>query len=256
MLLNNTLPMKILPVGQSEYTIDLNVSRVGCSRNSSRDIDATKQYISDIKKTGYKMHGPAGIAFKSRYLLTNETLIEVQGPQTSGEAEFVIFTYNDSLYVSVGSDHNDRSLGVIWTEMLGKVDDTAKSKQMVPAVIAGKAWLYDEIKEHWDKIIVSSKVTFSGKLVLYQQYELSQLLNVEHYLDNEKWVLEEGSVLLGGSGPLVDPIPEKVYKGQKHLEDVEFPNDFHFEIFDPILNRSISHSYEVISLEPSGSLSL
>ena len=248
--------MKILPVGQSEYTIDLNVSRVGCSRNSSRDIDATKQYISNIKKTGYKMHGPAGIASKSRYLLTNETLIEVQGPQTSGEAEFVIFTYNDSLYVSVGSDHNDRSLGVMWTEMLGKVDDTAKSKQMVPSVIAGNAWLYDEVKDHWDKIIVSSKVTFSNKLVFYQKYELSQLLDAEHYKHKETWVLEEGSVLLGGSGPLVDHIPDKVYTGQKDLLGVEFPKDFHFEMFDPILNRTISHNYDVISLEPFDSLSL
>ena len=256
MLLNNTLPIEIVPVDQSEYTIDLNVSRVGCSRNSSRDVAATKQYISDIKKSGYKMHGPAGIAFKSRYLVTNEPLIEVQGPQTSGEAEFVIFTYNDSLYVSVGSDHNDRSLGVMWTEMLGKIDDTAKSKQMVPSVIAGKAWLYDEVKDHWDKIIVSSKVSFSNKLVLYQQYELSQLLDVEHYIHNENWVLQEGSVLLGGSGPLVNRIPDNIYKGQKDLEGVEFPKDFHVEICDPILNRSISHSYDVISLEPVDSLSL
>ena len=45
-------------------------------------------------------------------------------------------------------------------------------------------------------------------------------------------------------------------KGQKDLEGVEFPKDFHVEICDPILNRSISHSYDVISLEPSDSLSL
>ena len=160
------------------------------------------------------MHGPAAIAFKSRYLLTNETLIEVQGPQTSGEAEFVIFTYNDSLYLTVGSDHNDRSLGVMWTEMLGKVDDTAKSKQMVPAVMSDKSWLYEDIKSHWYILIVSSKVTFSNKLVLYQQYQLSQLLDVQYYIHNENWILQEGSVLLGGSGPLVDNIPDKVYKGQ------------------------------------------
>ena len=256
MLLNNTLQMDILPADQSGYQIDFNVSRVGCSRNSSRDIGATTQYINEIKQTGYKMHGPAGIAFKSRYLLTNETLIEVQGPQTSGEAEFVIFTYNDSLYLTVGSDHNDRSLGVMWTEMLGKVDDTAKSKQMVPAVMSDKAWLYEDIKSHWDKLIVSSKVTFSNKLVLYQQYKLSQLLDVQYYIHNENWILQEGSVLLGGSGPLVDNIPDKVYKGQKDLEGVDFPKDFHIEITDPVLNRSISHKYDVVSLEPDDSLSL
>jgi hypothetical protein len=229
---------------------------VGCSRNSSRNIDSTKQYIGDIKKSGYKMHGPAGIAFKSRYLLTNEPEIEVQGGQTSGEAEFVIFTNKDKLYLTVGSDHNDRSLEIMWTEMLGKVHDTAKSKQMVPAVLASEAWLYDEVKNHWDNIIISSSVTVSNKLVLYQRYPLSELLNIEYYTDKENWILEEGSVLLGGSGPLVNSVPNNVYKGQTHLDGVTFPVDFHIEISDPVLDRSISHQYDVISLEPKNSVGL
>ena len=116
--------------------------------------------------------------------------------------------------------------------------------------------LYEDIKSHWDKLIVSSKVTFSNKLVLYQQYKLSQLLDVQYYIHNENWILQEGSVLLGGSGPLVDNIPDKVYKGQKDLEGVDFPKDFHIEITDPVLNRSISHKYDVVSLEPDDSLSL
>ena len=256
MLKTTSLPMQIQPVNESEYTINLNVLKVGCSRNSSRDIDSTKKHISEIVNSGFKMHGPAEIAFKSRYLLTNASGIEVQGPQTSGEAEFVVFTYAGKIYLSVGSDHNDRSLEIMWTEMLGKVHDTAKSKQMVPAVIAPEAWLYDEIKNHWDKIIINSSVTVSNELVQYQRYSLSELLDIEYYMGKENWILEEGSVLFGGSGPLVDSVPDNVYKGQKDLNGVAFPIDFHIEIYDPVLDRSISHQYDVISIEPIDSFSL
>ncbi|MQG39913.1 MAG: DUF2848 domain-containing protein [SAR202 cluster bacterium] len=256
MLFDNKLVMKIIPLTKPPYFVDLDVKKIGCSRNSSRNIGVTKKYIDNIQNSGTKMHEPAGIAFKSRYLLTNESKIEVQGSQTSGEAEFVIFSENEKLYLSVGSDHNDRSVGLMWTEMLGKIEDTAKSKQMVPSVIAQDAWEFEEIKNHWDRIIVSSKITGPEGLVDYQNYSLSELLDITYYIDQEDWILQEGSVLLGGSGPLVDNLPNDIYKGQTDLGEFDFPIDFHFGIHDPVLNRTITHYYDVISIEPTNSFSL
>jgi hypothetical protein len=182
--------------------------------------------------------------------------MEVQGPQTSGEVEFVAIRHGSDIYVSVGSDHNDRSLGDLWTAMLGRIHDTAKSKQMVPAVVAKDAWLYDEVKEHWDEIVLKSFVTASNQRVPYQEFELRNLLGLEYYLSNAPWFEQDGSVLLGGSTGRLSTVPETVYQGQTTLEDVIFPPDFHFEMLDPVLNRTISHSYSVISLEEPGSLSL
>jgi hypothetical protein len=51
-------------------------------------------------------------------------------------------------------------------------------------------------------------------------------------------------------------VPDEVYTGQDYLDGVVFPTDFHFEMIDPVLGRNISHGYEVISLEPTDSLSL
>lgn len=256
MLMTNILTMKISPAGQASYTIDLDVKKVGCSRNAARDLEATNIWLEEIRAGGYQVHPAAGICFRSRYLLTNEDMIEVQGPQTSGEIEFVAAIHQGEAFISVGSDHNDRSLGELWTSMLGKVYDTAKTKQMVPAVVAGEAWPYEDVKGHWDDIVLKSSVTASGRRVPYQEYRLADLLDLEYYLGRCSWFNENGSVLLGGSSGLLPSVPENVYQGQSSFQDVIFPHDFHMEMVDPVLGRTIAHSYTVSSLEDTGSLSL
>jgi hypothetical protein len=156
----------------------------------------------------------------------------------------------------VGSDHNDRSLEELWTAMLGKVFDTAKSKQMAPAVVAKEAWLYEDVRDHWDDIVLRSFVTVSGQSIPYQEFALAALLNLEHYVENEPWFNEDGSVLLGGTGSILPTVPNDTYQGQRSLQNVTFPADFRFEMHDPVLKRTILHSYKVISLEKPGSLSL
>ena len=256
MLMKNTLTLEISPVQGKSRSVDIEVKKVGCSRHAARDIVVTDESLVEIRKDGYQIHQAAGICFRSRYLITNEQTIEVQGPQTSGEVEFVAVVYKGDVFISVGSDHNDRSLVELWTAMLGKVYDTAKSKQMVPAVVAKGAWPYDDVKGHWDDIVLKSYVTASGQKVPYQEYRLADLLDLEYYLSRCSWLREDGSVLLGGSSSILSSVPPDVYQGQSSLKGVTFPPDFHFEMFDPVLKRTIAHSYAVLSLEDPGSLSL
>jgi len=256
MLMKNVLAMHITPAKKEPYSIDVDVKRVGCSRHAGRNVESTNEFLGEIRAKGYGIHQAAGICFRSRYLITNEETIEVQGPHTSGEVEFVAAVHKGDVFISVGSDHNDRSLGQLWTAMLGKVYDTAKSKQMVPAVVAGEAWPYDDVKGHWDDIVLRSYVTASGQRVPYQEYRLADLLDLEYYLCRCSWLREDGSVLLGGSSSLLPSVPQDIYQGQTSLKGVIFPCDFHFEMFDPLLKRAIAHSYTVLSLEDPGSLSL
>ena len=256
MLMKNTLTLNIMPSQGTPHSIDVDVEKVGCSRNAGRDIEATDVYLDEIRAKGYQVHPAAGICFRSRYLITNEETIEVQGPQTSGEVEFVAVAHQEEIYISVGSDHNDRTLEELWTSTLGKVFDTAKSKQMVPGVVARDAWPYDEVKDHWDEIVLKSHVTVAGQKIPYQEFRLANLLDLEYYLSHCPWLKEDGSVLLGGSSDLVPELPENVYQGQASLDGVIFPPDFHVEMIDPVLDRSIAHSYSIVSLEESGSLSL
>jgi hypothetical protein len=256
MLMKNALTMKITPLGKESYSVDVNVTRVGCSRHAARNIESTNEFLDGIRTKGYQVHPAAGICFRSRYLITNEREIEVQGPQTSGEVEFVAVVHKGDLFISVGSDHNDRSLGELWTAMLGRVYDTAKSKQLAPAVVARKAWPYSDVHGHWDDIVLKSYVTISGRREPYQEYRLADLLDLEYYLARCPWLKVDGSVLLGGSGGILSSVPHEVYQGQSSLNDVIFPCDFHVEMLDPVLNRIIAHAYAVLPLERPGSVSL
>lgn len=256
MLMENVLPIEIHPQEGPSYSIDVEVARVGCSRNSSRDITATEQYLERVRADGYLVHGAGSICFKSRYLLTTETTIEVQGPQTMGEVEFAAFKCGDGIYVSVASDHNDRSMVELWTSSLGKIYDSAKSKQIVPAVMAKDAWLYEDVKGHWEELVLKSFVTVSDQKIPYQEFTLGEIFDLDYYSREASWFQESGSILLGGSCGRVSTVPNHVYQGQTELNGVLFPTDFHFEMYDPVLKRVLRHGYDVISLEDPGSLSL
>jgi hypothetical protein len=256
MLMQNTLTLDITPAQGAAHSIDVEVGKIGCSRNAARDIEATKAGLEKIRAKGYQMHPPAGVCFRSRYLITNEDTIEVQGAQTSGEVEFVAVRHQGQIYISVGSDHNDRSVEDMWTAMLGKVYDSAKLKQLAPSVVAREAWPYEDIKDHWDEIILRSYVTANGQKIPYQEFPLSNLLDLEYYLDHCPWLGEDGSFLLGGSSDLVDELPKDLYQGQSTMEGVVFPPDFHCQMIDPVLDRNIAHSYAILALDEPGSLSL
>ena len=256
MLMKNVLNLDIAPLQRAPYPIAIEVKKIGCSRNAARAVEATDADLEKIRARGLQMHPAAGICFRSRYLITSEDTIEVQGAQTSGEVEFVALRHRGQLFISVGSDHNDRSLEDMWTAMLGKVYDSAKMKQLAPALIAPVAWPYEEVKAHWDQIILRSYVSVNEEKIPYQEFPLANLLKLEYYLENCPWMAEEGSFLLGGSSSLVDELPEDLYQGQSTMAGVVFPPDFHCEMIDPVLGRKITHAYAITALEEPGSLGL
>ena len=180
----------------------------------------------------------------------------MQGPQTSGEVEYVAIFSDGEIFVSVGSDHNDRTLYYLWTDALGKVADTAKSKQMCPAVVARIVWRYEDVKDHWEQLNLTSFVNVGGLKIPYQDFRLSDLVDLEYHLKTHPRLREDGTVLFGGSSEILPDVPSNVYKGQSSIQGLIFPEDFVFELIDAVLKRKISHSYSIVSLEEAGSLSL
>ncbi len=255
-LMKNIVRFTVRSKDSRPFGIKVDVKRVGCSRHASRDVTAIEAQLAAMRAKGFQAHGPAGVCFRSRYLLTSEEEIEVQGAQTSGEVEFVAVRHGGAFYVTAGSDHNDRSIEKMETAMLGRVFDTAKSKQMVPAVVAPDAWPYDDVKDHWDELVMRSYVTFAGKRVPYQHFKLAALRDLPYYVKVCPWLQEEGAVLLGGSGPIVPGLPKDLFQFQQSMEGVFFPTDFQMELHDPVLKRTITHAYRVNTLEPPGSKSL
>jgi len=232
------------------------VKKLCFGRHCSRDIEATRKSLDEKRFEGYAVHGNPNICMKSRYLLTDEEVIEVQGRQTSGEVEVVAVVDNDEVLISVGSDHNDRSLETMWTEALGKVYDIAKSKQMVPAVVAKDAWLYEDIEDHWDGLNLRSYVTVGGKRIPYQDFPLSTLVDLEYHFQTNPWLKENGVVFFGGTYGTLPTVPPEIYQFQHSIKGLVFPSGFSFEVHDPVLKRTISHRYMVQCLEEPSSPSL
>ena len=167
MLLENRLEFNVHEINENPKARTVTIKKLYFGRYCGRNIDATRAFLDSYRTQGYSVHGNPDLCRKSRYLLTNEDAVEVQGPQTSGEVEIVAIVDSDEVLVSVGSDHNDRTIETMWADALGKVYDTAKQKQMVPTVVARDASKYEEIRDHWDRLNLRSYVTVSGKKIPY-----------------------------------------------------------------------------------------
>ena len=209
-----------------------------------------------MRSKKYNVHDNPNVCRKSSYLLTNEDEIEVQGPQTSGEVEYVAIIDKGEVLISVGSDHNDRTLETMWTDALGYVYDTAKSKQMVPSIVARDTWKYEDVKDHWDQLNLKSFITVGGRIIPYQDFTLVDLVDLEYHFKTSPFLREDGVVLLSGSSAVLPSIPSHIYQFQSTIKGMTFPSEMRLEFDDPVLGRTISHSYKVSSIEPPGSLSL
>jgi uncharacterized protein DUF2848 len=172
--MKNVLQFDVLSGGRSSATRTFEAKKVCHGRNCGRDVVGTRASLDAQRELGYAVHGNPDVCRKSRYLLTNENEIEVQGPQTSGEVEYAAIMDRGEILISVGSDHNDRSMESMWTQSLGKVFDSAKLKQMCPAVIAKTAWRYDDVRDHWDELTLRSFVTVPSGTIPYQDFKLSR----------------------------------------------------------------------------------
>jgi hypothetical protein len=258
MLMKNALELTVWSKENEAESLLFNVKRVCCSRNADRDIEKTKKSLDKIREKGFLVHPNPGICRRSRYLVTTEETIEVQGSHTSGEVEFVAIFDQEDVLITVGSDHNDRSLVEITTP-LGKIHDSAKSKQMVSAVVAAQTWKYEDIKGHWDDLILRSYVNVSGERTAYQDYCLRELLDLDYYFDKHAWLNQDGTIFFGGTSGTLPSVPDNIFTLEapvNKMKELIFPNNFEFQIHDPILDRTISHSYSIRSLEEAGSLSL
>lgn len=249
-LMNNLIEVDLhLKNGSVSHRM-ISVNKLCFGRFCQRNIEGTQKKLAEKRAGGYSVHSNPNICSRSRYLLTNEYVIEVQGPYTSGEVEIVAIVDVGEVLISVGSDHNDRSVEDMWSSIIGKIYDSAKTKQMVPAVMAKEAWRYEEVKDHWDSLNLRSYVTVSGKRIPYQSFALSDLVPIEYHFKSDPGLKVDGVVLFGGTSDMLPTVPPDVYQFKPSIKPFSvYPQDFHFEVHDPVLHRTISHYYTVQCVE-------
>lgn len=208
--------------GTEQLTFD--VKNVACGGWAGRDKTLVMKHVEELAKLGVPRPKKVPILFPvSRYLLTQEEEIEIQAQENSGEIEYVILIGRDTMYVTVGSDHTDRELERTSVE---------KAKQACPKIIARQSWLYQDVRDPWDEIILRSHVTKEGKRTLYQEAKLDNIIDVDTLL-----TLEDGKYRGNGAVVFSGTIP--THGG------LIFADRFEMEMVDLKLSRRISHSYDV-----------
>ena len=159
-------------------------------------------------------------------LLTTDDTIQVVGEHTSGEAEFVILSLDDGLWVGTGSDHTDRQL---------ESASVTLAKQACSKPISPNLWRYTDVAEHWDDLVLRAYILEESKRVLYQEGSVTALRTPEdliaRYTDAR---LPPGTVLFGGTLTV--------------LGSVRPSARFECELEDPVLNRKITHGYTIQTL--------
>ena len=193
---------------------------------TGRDVAALDHHIEELKAIGVQPPSKVPLYYRvAASLLTQAVSIQVLGDDTSGEVEPVLMGASDRLWVTVGSNHTDRRI-----ESYG----IAISKQVCPKIIARSAWRFEDVEPHWDRLVLRSFVEEAGKKVLYQEGTLGRLRPPRELIAgwrNGDSKLPPHIAMFCGTMPAIGAIRPS-------------PR-FAMEIEDPVLARTLSHTYQV-----------
>lgn len=209
--------------------VTVHVSDLVIAGWTGRDSDAIERHIAELEALGVARPPSTPIFYRvGANLITTETNLEVAGDDSSGEVEFVLISTSEGQYVGVGSDHTDRKV---------QKHRVTISKQVCPKAISPALWPMEQVKDHWDSLVLRSWLTSGGKRKLYQEGSVKTVLDpsqlIRHYQGRDG-ALRPGTVMFCGTVPTLCPI------GGGEL--------FEIELADPVRNRSLNHTYTVRTL--------
>ncbi len=221
---------------------------------TGRDWSAIEHHIEELAALGVSRPSTVPLFYQVAVPnLTQAHGIQVVGDQTSGEVEPVLVAMNNRLWLTVGSDHTDRQ-----TETFS----VAISKQACAKVVADQAWSYDEIADHLDAIELRSWIDENHERVLYQDGPLAAIRPLHDLMTlyqnsvnqspvNEKPAIEKPANQISANQKPDDsmnrlPDGTVMFCGTlAALGGVRPTSQFHMELFDPVLDRRISHRYRI-----------
>ena len=215
-----------------EKDLTLEVDKFVIAGWTGRDAAAMEHHIQELEALGIKRPATTPTFYRvAARRLTTASFIECSGPDSSGEAEAVIFSQGDKLYVGLGSDHTDRKV-----EAYG----IAISKQVCDKPVAAEVWLFEEVADHWDQLQVRSWLTTDQGRVLYQEGDVGGLLSPEDLRAKLAAVepLSDGMAMMGGT--------------LSAIGGVRSGSRFECVLIDPVLSRQISLAYDIRELPIAG----
>lgn len=199
---------------------------------TGRDPIAREKHIAELEAIGIARPKSTPIYYRvAAARLTTASAIEASGGDSSGEVELVLIRDAGVLWVGVGSDHTDRKV---------EAYSITVSKQMCDKPVAGDLWAFEEVRGHWDSLVLRSWIDEEGERRLYQEGTAASMLPPD-------------TIMAGFSATGALPDGTAMFCGTLAAKGGIRPsNRFSFELFDPVLNRRISHAYEVVVLPVEG----
>ena len=191
---------------------------------TGRDEAALRKHIRELEEIGVKPPKTTPIFYRvAASLFTYANEVQVSGPDTSGEVEFVLMQEKE-LRVAVGSDHTDRKAETIGVSL---------SKQLCAKPVSRESWRYDEVKPHWEKLVLRSWA--DGEL--YQEGPVTAMRSPEDLLQRygglkTGWAMFCGTLAAKGG--------------------IRPAGRFAMELEDPVLKRKLRHEYRVVVLPVEG----
>jgi uncharacterized protein DUF2848 len=202
---------------------------VGCAVIAGwtgRDATAVQRHIEELAKLGVPRPRSVPTFYRvAANRITTASCIEVVGERTSGEVEFVLMQWDEELWVGVGSDHTDRAVETF---------DVGASKQMCDKPVAPRFWRFADVMSHWQQLRLRSYI--GPERLEYQAGSVAAMLDPARLISAFCGAsrLKNGTLMFCGTLPA--------------LGDVRPGSPFTFEIADPVLKRTIQHTYLVESL--------
>jgi hypothetical protein len=191
---------------------------------AGRDEAALRHHIEELAAIGVPRPSSVPVYYRvSAENLSQAERLAVLGPDSSGEAEPVIFSMADGLWLGLGSDHTDRK-----AETMG----IALSKQLCGKPVGRTLWRLDEVEPHWDDLMLRAWATIEGARVLYQEGPLAGLRTPADLIGRRpEGPLAPGTVMFGGTLSAVGGIRPA--------------SRFEMELEDPVLGRRMRHAYAI-----------
>lgn len=217
-----------VPCSQSSRRLDVTANELVIAGWTGRDRQALEAHIHELAELGVSAPEEVPVFYRvASSLLVQDDVIEVVGPDCSGEAEAVVVSFDGQLWLGLGSDHTDRKLERV---------SIPASKQACAKPLGRELWPLQQVSDHWDRLILRSYLVTDATRDLYQEGELGTNLSALQLIQlyTRGGGLPEGAVMFCGTLPVQGGLRSTAR--------------FQLELEDPVLHRSLKHSYRIREL--------
>jgi hypothetical protein len=197
---------------------------------TGRDEAAVQHHIEELQALGVPPPSSVPVYYRAAAAnLTQAPVLQVLGPDSSGEAEPLLVSLADGLWLGLGSDHTDRK-----AEAAG----IALSKQLCGKPVGTGLWPLAEVEDHWDALELTATVEEGGAEVTYQRGTLAAMRHPRDLLARRPGgrALPPGTAMFCGTLGAIGGIRPAAR--------------FAMTLHDPVLGRTLRHAYaiEVLSV--------